>query len=93
MRRLILGIAAALMAAGVEAWAQTVVEFPSTDQHITGGQPTQIAGILRKPQRGDGPFPAVVGLHGCAGLYNEQGEERAIQRQWGRLLVNQAMSS
>jgi len=89
MRRLIFGFAAALLVSGVEVSAQTLVEFPSTDQHITGGQPTQIAGILRKPQRGDGPFPAVVGLHGCAGLYNEQGEERGIQRQWGRLLVNQ----
>lgn len=87
MRGRVLVLLAALASFG--AAAQERVEFPSADAHLTGGAPTTLSGLLRKPAKGDGPFPAIVGLHGCAGLLNEQGRERGVQRQWGRLLVGQ----
>ena len=31
---------------------------------------TEIAGYYFRPS-GDGPFPAVVGMHGCGGLFEE----------------------
>jgi dienelactone hydrolase len=34
------------------------------------GQPLILTGILTKPIGDDGPFPAVVVLHGCAGINN-----------------------
>ena len=82
-------LAALLISLGLGAAAQQRIEFPSTDQHITGGAPTTLSGILRRPAEGAGPFPAIVGLHGCAGLLNEKGEERGVQRQWGQRLVQQ----
>jgi dienelactone hydrolase len=87
VRRWAAALLTAMIAGGAEA--QQRVDFPSADQHITGGAPTTLSGILRKPVEGAGPFPAIVGLHGCAGLLNEKGEERAIQRQWGQRLVQQ----
>jgi dienelactone hydrolase len=43
------------------------VEFQSASQpHIPG---EHIQGYLAKPE-GAGPFPAVVGLHGCAGMHD-----------------------
>ena len=87
MRRWAAALLTTLIAGGAEA--QQRVDFPSADQHITGGAPTTLSGILRKPAEGAGPFPAIVGLHGCGGLLNEKGEERAVQRQWGQRLVRQ----
>src|SRR5262245_34681744 len=49
------------------------VEFesasPTTQRHISGGLilGDRIQGYLAKPE-GAGPFPAVIGLHGCAGM-------------------------
>ena len=42
--------------------------FPSRDDDLTRASPTAIDAWLLKPP-GDGPFPAVILLHGCAGLY------------------------
>jgi dienelactone hydrolase len=36
------------------------------DEELTGGVPTKLDGRLYRPP-GDGPFPAVVGMHGCSG--------------------------
>jgi dienelactone hydrolase len=54
------------------AWAASLerVEFESaTQQLLSGGliRGDRIQGYLAKPE-GAGPFPAVVGLHGCAGM-------------------------
>jgi dienelactone hydrolase len=62
----------ALMA---DAWATPLerVEFesasPTAQRHISGGLilGDRIQGYLAKPE-GAGPFPAVIGLHGCAGM-------------------------
>lgn len=52
---------------------------------ITGGG-TTLPGLLFKPA-GTGPFPAVVALHGCGGLFERNGEPDARTRDWGTRLA------
>lgn len=52
--------------AGTGAQADERVTFPSLDEDLTGGAPTMLEARLYKPE-GSGPFPAIVGLHGCSG--------------------------
>jgi dienelactone hydrolase len=54
----------------------THVTFPSRDGDLTGGAPTTIDGWLMRPE-GEGPFAAVVLLHGCGGLYGKGGADLA----------------
>ena len=56
-----------------DAWATPLerVEFESASQRLVSGgliRGDPIQGYLAKPD-GSGPFPAVVGLHGCAGMH------------------------
>jgi dienelactone hydrolase len=57
------------------ATAEERVTFPSLDATLAGGKATTITARLYRPQ-GDGPFPAVVGLHGCSGLVYPRGRWR-----------------
>jgi len=55
------------------AWAAPLerMEFDSASQRLVSGgliRGDRIQGYLAKPD-GAGPFPAVVGLHGCAGMH------------------------
>jgi dienelactone hydrolase len=57
-----------------DAWAMPLerVEFDSASQRLISGgliQGDRIQGDLAKPD-GAGPFPAVVGLHGCGGMHD-----------------------
>jgi poly(3-hydroxybutyrate) depolymerase len=48
------------------------VEFESASQRLVSGgliRGDRIQGYLARPE-GAGPFPAVVGLHGCAGMHD-----------------------
>jgi len=69
------------------AWAQERVQFPSTDGGLTGGAPTQLDGYLYRPA-GAGPFPAVVAMHGCGGLFVPRDRSRFAPRNvdWGTRL-------
>jgi len=49
------------------------VVFPSRDADLTRGAPTSIDGWLFRPT-GAGPRPAIVLLHGCAGLFAKRGD-------------------
>ena len=62
------GLAVAALLAAAPVGAQETVDFASLDADLTGGKPTAIEAKLFKP-RGAGPFPAVVLLHGCNGIY------------------------
>ena len=42
--------------------------------------------VLYKPE-GNGPFPAVVGLHGCSGLIDRTGAPRSRYRDWAEHLT------
>jgi dienelactone hydrolase len=68
--------------------AQEGVSFPSRDQDLTGGGPTTLTGVLFRPT-GPGPFPAVVLLHGCAGLRRPGGRLAARDEQWAVALRDQ----
>ena len=53
---------------------------------LASGDGTFIHGYLFKPA-GPGPFPAVVGLHGCAGLFRKHGWMSAREAEWGKRLA------
>jgi len=72
------------LAAGTRA--AEVVSFPSLDDALTGGAPTLLRGALSRPA-GAGPFPAVVALHGCSGLFDKQGDLVAREAAWSALLT------
>jgi dienelactone hydrolase len=69
------------------ALASELVSFSSLDGSLTGGSPTELHGLLIKPE-GSGPFPAVVALHGCGGLFDKQGNLKARESAWGQLLTS-----
>jgi dienelactone hydrolase len=46
---------------------------------------TTIKATLYRPD-GPGPFPAIVGMHDCAGLTNPTGAVASKYREWGQLL-------
>jgi dienelactone hydrolase len=45
-----------------------------------------ITAYLMRPN-GSGPFPAVVGLHGCGGLFGKNGQIKARHMDWGERFV------
>src|SRR3954469_18081148 len=53
------------------------VEFKSGDLSVKA--------MMFKPD-GAGPFPAVVGMHGCEGLYNASGAVLGRYRDWAERL-------
>lgn len=81
---------AAMLGVLLEGWrpalAQDSVVFPSLDGPLTGGKPTSLPGLLMKPD-GIGPFPAIVALHGCNGLFKE-GALVAREAAWAQLLTS-----
>ncbi len=74
-----------------DAWARPLerVEFESASQRLVSGgliAGDRIQGYLAKPD-GAGPFPTVIGLHGCAGM-DDTTKQRLVDE-----LVARAMSS
>ena len=77
-------LASSVLASSVAG--QERVTFPSLDADLTGGPPTELDGYLYRPS-GDGPFPALVALHGCGGLF-VPGSQRinSRHRDWAERL-------
>jgi len=73
---------AAWLSTGI-ATAQETVTFPAID--TPGAPPTVLSGLLYRPA-GPGPFPAIVGLHGCGGLI-QNGKPGLLLAQWGEMLA------
>lgn len=46
----------------------------------------QLDGVLYRPA-GEGPFPAIVALHGCGGLWREPGKLSSRHADWGERLA------
>ena len=63
-----------------------LIRFPSNDADLYGGTSTVIEAVLYRPL-GEGPFPAVIALHDCAGLYGPTGEMMSHMRDWAERLV------
>jgi dienelactone hydrolase len=73
--------AAVLWGVGTVA-AQEVVHFPSLEDNGPGPPATVLDGYLFRPA-GEGRHPAIVGLHGCSGMFGrDSGQIRQIYRQW-----------
>ena len=75
-----------------DAWAAPLerVEFESASQRFISRAPIpgdRIQGYLAKPD-GAGPFPAVVGLHGCAGMHDTT-KQRLVDElvAWGYVIL------
>lgn len=88
----VLGAALFASAAGAAAVTSTsateLVAFPSKDADVTTGEPTRLSGRIMRPA-GAGPFPAVVLLHGCSGLYTKAGALSSRHLWWARALRDQ----
>jgi dienelactone hydrolase len=80
---LVLGASGAARAQGYEAER---VEFPALAPFE--GSPVVLEGLLYRPL-GEGPFPALVLLHGCGGMYTRSGFVTASYRHWAELLVRE----
>jgi len=86
---LICCVVSALMA---DAWAAALerVEFDSASQRLVSGELVRgdrIQGTLARPD-GAGPFPAVVALHGCAGMHDTTRQRLADDLvAWGYVVL------
>jgi dienelactone hydrolase len=74
----LIALIAALLLTGA-AMAQEAVRIPINDGR-------DIEGRLYRPE-GPGPFPAIVALHGCGGLFASGGKVSARHDDWGRRLA------
>jgi dienelactone hydrolase len=78
------------LTADARATALEPVEFESASQQLASGKfipGDRIQGYLAKPD-GAGPFPAVVGLHGCAGMHDTTKQRLADELvAWGYVLL------
>lgn len=63
------------------------ITFSSADGDLHDGKPTLLDGYLFRPE-GNGPFPAIVALHGCSGLFLKSGRLNARFADWGRRLAS-----
>jgi len=79
LRKLAMGLCMLAALPALPAAAQLKVAFPSI-----GGP--EIDGYVYRPE-GAGPFPAVVGMHGCSGMWNREGRVSALLRLWVRVLT------
>lgn len=80
--RLFTALALCLWAGAARADFQTV-SIPSVGG---AGDPPALTAYLMRPE-GSGPFPAVVALHGCGGLFGNSGKMIARHREWGETLA------
>ena len=76
--RLLLALLACAVPAMAWAADPASVEIPNGESRLRG--------VAYKPD-GAGPFPVVVGLHGCEGLLNSSGAPSARYRDWAGRLV------
>lgn len=73
------------LGAAEPARTQETVHFPSNDADLAGGTATTLSGLLLRPT-GEGPFAAVVLLHGCGGLHDSSGRLTSRHDDWARRL-------
>jgi len=68
------------------AFAQEIVTFATLDDQAQGSGATVLRAVLFKPD-GAGPFPAVVAMHGCSGLFNRSGKLMSREHAWAETLT------
>src|ERR1700732_4419921 len=73
---------AAILAWCHGATAQELVHFPSLEDNGPGQASTMLDGYLYRPP-GEGRHPAIVGLHGCSGMFSrDTGLIGPLYREW-----------
>ncbi|MET0194656.1 MAG: dienelactone hydrolase family protein [Hyphomicrobiaceae bacterium] len=75
-----------LVAAGALGVPPAQADEPKTVQIASDARMGPFTALLFRP-KGEGPFPAVVALHGCGGLLNRDGEIRRREEDWAERLV------
>jgi dienelactone hydrolase len=77
-------VAALLGSLAVATAAQELVTFPST---FAGkdGKPERLIGFVERPA-GQGPFPALIFMHGCSGLFGADGRMKRYELEWAAYL-------
>jgi dienelactone hydrolase len=85
MRALLFTIALLFIAATCRAAHDVeAVSFPALKPFEDA--PVALAALQYRP-KGDGPFPAIVLLHGCSGMYTPSGYVTPSYRRWAQLLA------
>ena len=79
----LLAAAALIWWTGHAARAGWLIEFPNVSVEA---KPSRLLGYLARPD-GGGPFPAVVVLHGCSGLFSLYGGVAEQLSSWGYLAL------
>jgi dienelactone hydrolase len=84
---ILLGVIA-ILAAGIACASRPALAAEPETVHIAADAAHNgpFTALLFRP-KGDGPFPAVVALHGCGGLLNGDGEIRNREEDWAERLV------
>ena len=86
-RSLAVSVLAALCATAVSSRAAHETEWVEFDAlRDFGGEPVRLSALQFRPP-GPGPFPALVLLHGCGGMYAPSGNITASYRRWAELLA------
>jgi dienelactone hydrolase len=84
----ILAAVATLWSGCIAAAAQELVHFPSLEDNGAGRHSTVLDGYLFRPA-GAGQHPAIVGLHGCGGMFGRAtGQMTALYRDWAAEFVH-----
>lgn len=83
MRFTIAALASLMMAS--PAWTAPA-SAPAPENVVLAPGDHPLRGMLFRPE-GPGPFPAVVGLHGCGGLSSRSGPVATRYRDWAERLV------
>ena len=87
LRRAFIVIVAAVLqlpAQHAGAFEMEWVKFPALKEF--DGTPVQLSALQYRPQ-GAGPFPALVLMHGCSGMYAASDNVTPSYRHWAELLV------
>ncbi|MGE5271441.1 MAG: dienelactone hydrolase family protein [Thiohalocapsa sp.] len=74
-----------LLAWSGAAAAQEIVHFPSHEDNGRRAPPTMLDGYLFRPDAA-GPLPAIVGMHGCNGMFTRSGAIRPGLADWAARL-------
>ncbi len=87
----LLALVIALLALGAgPAYTAPLSAVTAQDVSFTNQQGFTITGKLYKPS-GSGPYPAVVMLHGCSGIFSYSDPTKGVGslfKEWGERLVN-----
>lgn len=81
--RIVLSLLMLLASTARAAYDADWVEFPALKEF--NGAPVQLSGLQFRP-KGSGPFPAIVLLHGCGGMYTPSGYVTGSYRHWAEIL-------